>query len=466
MKTYNAVTFMVVPFMLSKEINIQDSKIWTPDRIFEGQKSDNFKKGTVFPYIQRIFETATTDNNDFQLYTLRQSYSSSILDNKLFLHTDNDQRIIPFRFTNAHDSFYSPKLLISVSTDVGILVIPIQINPPTKKVEFFGTEIEELHELIRYLRVTWIPSIYSSNQEKPISVNEIIKDLMIDFDNNYTRFNNEYALHFSFFIADTDSFNTDLEKMFVNITKCKEQIDAPVLNSFEIMQPLKKLYMVSSTEGTTIMAVGNIGKTPYVRFFENELTEIFIWIFLLITLQRYCLIRMVAELTKLRDEIELKTSLKSNNRMMNIKTKIQYVFGSQDKMVDKLRQLIKKFSMLRINTGYYVISEDSACNDFYQLCSKSAGIFRLNEEIEKKTEILNEYLSQQSENRKEMMDWQLSILLAILTVTSASADTLDLIEKLKLLSPPDRKYYIFGFVFVLSAILYLFVIIIRALRKR
>lgn len=472
MKTYNTVTFLVVPFMLSKETNIQDSKIWAPDGMFEGQKSDSFKKGTVFPYIQQIFETANTDNYDFQLYTLRQDYSLPVLETKLFLHTDSDQNIIPFKFANARDSFYSPKLLISLSAKVGILVIPIQINPPTNKTDFFCIGIEELHEFIRYARTTWIPSIHGENLGKPITVSDIIKDLMADFGNKYTRFNEKYALHFTFFIADTDKSTENLDKQFINITKCREQIDAPLASRDEgnKIQPLKNLYMTSSTEGTTIMAVGNITKNPYIRFFENELTEIYIWLFLLITLQRYCLIKMVSELTKLRDEIESKTSLKNSGRMMAIKAffhiLISVFFGNRDKIADELRQLIKKFSMLRINTSYHVISEDSACNDFYQLCSKSAGISELNKELEKKTKTLNEYLAQQAESRKEMMDWQLSILLAILTVTSASNDMLDLIKKLKVLDPEDRRYIILGIVFVIATISYILVIIVRTLRKK
>lgn len=114
---------------------------------------------------------------------------------------------------------------------------------------------------------------------------------------------------------------------------------------------------------------------------------------------------------------------------------------------DTLRSLIQT----RVNAQFYTISDvlDNLNNYYKHLC-QSYQLEPLYDEAEKKTAMVNTFLSQIHEANNELADqqqnrqnWFLSIILAILTVTSASNDILDFSTKVETIES-GSVWYVWG----------------------
>lgn len=137
--------------------------------------------------------------------------------------------------------------------------------------------------------------------------------------------------------------------------------------------------------------------------------------------------------------------------------------GKSKSKIDMLalqRDQIKAVSLIRIENYFSHISEYSLYNDFYQMCSNANGITKLYEEIEQKMAMLSTYLTQQSDDRHEKAEWQLSIILAILTVTSATNDITQLSKGI--LGQP--WLFIVGLTFAVAIFFYIFRAIFKNMR--
>lgn len=120
--------------------------------------------------------------------------------------------------------------------------------------------------------------------------------------------------------------------------------------------------------------------------------------------------------------------------------------GTQD-IRDTLRSLI----MTRVNSQFFKISEEiDNLNNYYSHLCDSYQLAPIYEEAEKKIAMINTFLGQIHEANNELADqqqnrqnWFLSIVLAILTVTSASNDILDFSTKVETLES-GSVWYVWG----------------------
>lgn len=124
------------------------------------------------------------------------------------------------------------------------------------------------------------------------------------------------------------------------------------------------------------------------------------------------------------------------------------------------REQVKTASLIRIENYFSHISEYSLYNEFYQMCSKAYGITMLYTEIEQKMSMLNTYLTQQSDDRHERAEWLLSIIMAILTVTSATND----ISQLSSGVVKQPWLFIMGLSFAVVIFFYIFRAIFKNMR--
>ena len=91
-------------------------------------------------------------------------------------------------------------------------------------------------------------------------------------------------------------------------------------------------------------------------------------------------------------------------------------------------------------------------------------IDKLYSEIDNKVKNLDSYLTQLSDGNKERADWHLSIILATLTVMSASNDGIQIIDRI---NNPDHKYpwlYIAGLIVAIFFVAYLIYTIFKTRR--
>ena len=141
------------------------------------------------------------------------------------------------------------------------------------------------------------------------------------------------------------------------------------------------------------------------------------------------------------------------NSLMNMLCSIQNIDlnnTSEDSTKD-IRDTLRNLIQTRVNSQFFTISEQvDNLNNYYSHLCQSYQLAPLYEEAEKKIEMVNTFLGQVHEANNELADqqqnrqnWFLSIVLAILTVTSASNDILDFSTKVETIKT-GSVWYIWG----------------------
>lgn len=149
-------------------------------------------------------------------------------------------------------------------------------------------------------------------------------------------------------------------------------------------------------------------------------------------------------------ELMVKTQ---KNSLMNMLCEIQDIDlnDTGEQGTSDMRNTLKSLIQTRVNAQFYTISDvlDNLNNYYKHLC-QSYQLEPLYDEAEKKTAMVNTFLNQIHEANNELADrqqnrqnWFLSIILAILTVTSASNDILDFSTKVETIES-GSIWYVWG----------------------
>ena len=149
-------------------------------------------------------------------------------------------------------------------------------------------------------------------------------------------------------------------------------------------------------------------------------------------------------------ELMVKTQ---KNSLMNMLCAIQDIDlnDTGEQGTADTRDTLKSLILTRVNAQFYTISDvlDNLNNYYKHLC-QSYQLEPLYDEAEKKTAMVNTFLNQIHEANNELADqqqnrqnWFLSIILAILTVTSASNDILDFSTKVETIES-GSIWYVWG----------------------
>ena len=116
--------------------------------------------------------------------------------------------------------------------------------------------------------------------------------------------------------------------------------------------------------------------------------------------------------------------------------------GDTDQTLVRVRRAVRHMSELTVNNRFSTISDYTHHNAFYHQCCDVLGIDTLHAEVEQKLDTLNDLVEQLSTEKKEQIDaskefWQaaLAIILAVLTVFSATNDGIEMLNKLGM---PER----------------------------
>lgn len=284
---------------------------------------------------------------------------------------------------------------------------------------------------------------------------ELTERLMNEFSHDsYQRFN-PFRMHpFTYLRLNQSQFTPDVFDDFIRIVNVQNRnyqvMSDNNKNLYE--QTFRNIYMGSSTEGGGIMTllpesatdiklqnnkeyekekniVENDEDTPYdfiKNFHNSSLSQGYIWIYLMVFVQRCTLLEIEKELSR----------FDFNDNLL----------GNEDNTPQKreqLRRLIKRMAQNEINTFFVDISDHTHHNKFYKLCSRNLMIKEYFTDVQRKTRTLKEYLSQLTDQRNEEMVARSEKITRVITIAgivfalfSGLNDAFDLLgnEKLSLSS--------------------------------
>jgi len=141
------------------------------------------------------------------------------------------------------------------------------------------------------------------------------------------------------------------------------------------------------------------------------------------------------------------------NSLMNMLCAIQSIDlnNNGEESTNDIRETLRNLIQTRVNSQFFTISDQiDNINNYYSHLCQSYQLAPLYEEAEKKIAMINTFLGQVHEANNELADqqqnrqnWFLSIVLAILTVTSASNDILEFSTKVETLES-GSVWYVWG----------------------
>lgn len=253
---------------------------------------------------------------------------------------------------------------------------------------------------------------------------ELTERLMDEFGHDsYCRFN-PYRLHpFTYLRLNQNLFTPIVLDDFIRIINVQNRnyqvLSENSKNLYE--QTFRNIYMGSSTEGGGIMTLlpeHEVAKTgtkrdkaietendedqPYEfikNFHNSSLSQGYIWIYLMVFVQRCTLLGVEKELSRFNFD--------------------ENYYNNEDNTPQKreqLRILIKRMTQNEINTYFVDISDHTHHNKFYRLCSRNLQIEEYFTDVRRKTRTLKEYLSQLMDQRNEEMIARSEKITRIITI--------------------------------------------------
>lgn len=457
----NPYSYLIVPFAIHKDginkfralidkyVGVQDSLIqeenatWIPGRVIKRRyKGQLYRDNMVYPHFSRIFEAFACNDksglrmppNDCYVFALNRFGDEECFDKPLLF--DIGTGCFEFGIFNNKHSFDAVKMVVNTNSSVGLLIIPVSSN----------ISFDEYKKFIGSLRKISSPSIITKDtKETPWSIQNKLEKWMEEF-KGYYHFFCEEALHLTYLVQEGNSIDDHLRQQLLNMVK--NQNVKTLANSIEpnLIEVQNQLVICSSLEGISILTMSGNGILDidgFKKYYGTEQAERYI-ITMSVIMQRYALISMIDQVTELGEHIRQKDTQK------------RY---AKENFLNTLREQVKAVSLIRIKNYFSEVSNHVLYNEFYQMCCSSFGINNLYQEIEQKMSMLNTYLTQQSDEKREKAEWQLSIILAILTVTSATNDIV------QLASVGDKIKQPWLFIIGLSFAIGVFIFIFRAIFK-
>ena len=505
----NPYTFLIIPFNITKgrEENFfqastkamhdenfseknpsQETRTWIPGRILKKGSKILYRESNIYPHIRPLFEAFLCNetngdmfpNGDFHVFSLNKYDRSDMFDRPLYFKDEEENSIfndkIKFAIFNNKDSIDSVKMIINRNTYIGLIIIPVSAR----------LSFEDYQKFVCLIRKITFPGLKTKEDTKPWSLMDKISEWMHDFEGQYSLISDE-AIHLTCLVHEGSEITDELRQQTQRMVG-HGNIISSTNNKDSFVEVNRQLYICSSAEGTTILTVKeNITDgDSFKKYYSIEQTERYIF-FLSIVMQRYALINLVHQLKDLGGSIKVCVKRESPKELF-IRV-MRYLFHPWNSLkkygvqcvntmehvhwwwkghrrkrpLDVLREQIKSVSLIRIENYFTQVSAFTLYNDFFLMCCNSFGIIQLYGEIEQKMSILNSYLTQQSDEKHEQAELKLSIILAILTVTSATNDIVQLAKVGESIKQP--WLFIIGFTFAVTIFIFIFRTILKNMRN-
>lgn len=382
----------------------------------------------------------------------------------LFVYDKEEKKQIVFNIPGENRDFNSPKLVIFPLARIGILMFCFRLNSINctsdallklnyllhkiggKQDAICTTDISglqnEISVLIRTLEssasteekknlkkvlnykqktLEGICNLFSNNNAEKWTITELIHFLLDNFvcsenpaiDDFVVLFNNTRIHLFTYYQlknvdlsnpANLDEVRLDLARI-IRCQNHKYKLDIEDVNISELYtKSFQNIYFGSSVEGGGIMTILTDEKSDFLQnFHKHSFSKRYIWIYLMVLMQRYTLLYLINELTSVDDD-NLNVSLV------------------------KLKKEVEHLSAVKVNTYFTDVSDFTQHNLFYRFCMRNLHIPEHFKEIDEKMAVLNAAIRHKEKEKEEIRENRLALILAILAIASASKDGSDLFK--------------------------------------
>lgn len=226
------------------------------------------------------------------------------------------------------------------------------------------------------------------------TMRQLLESLMADFNGKYVRAD-DFRLHVFTYIqvGRIEKYTNDYLDDFSRIIRCQDQdyLVLPTSSGHNVYEPLfKNVYIGSTVEGGGVMTIQQGPGDDFMKSFANgPLTHSYLWVYLLVLMQRHTLLRMSQELAE------------------------EYGYSGHDlnSRMDRLRQLTRKMSKTKINTYFTDVSDHSHLNALYLFCCQNLSVDRYFADVDNKLATLKETLEQLHDEQTELFDKQQNMIL-------------------------------------------------------
>lgn len=428
--------------------------------------SDFYRSSASYSFLHQLFHPFVTDNpNDLindECCVLRYKGIDEFDEPLSYIAPREDRDPITFGIFNNPNSFDALKLILNLKAMVGLLVIPTSSNVAANQ---YGNMLYELH--VTSLRCIVNRDFWKEDK----SINDLIDKWMSDFEGWYHQFNEEYAHHLTYVSVNPDTSDADCRLWTSSITTCSHNKYSKGMSSCQIEVYPPRVYIGVATQGMTIMTLLPDNPTNrQIQYYHREHTEHYM-LYMMCLMQRYALLKVIADLSTIDNPSRPKSWIIHKWEWMAKRVKSSFrknrLFEkshvSMNRRLKRVRELTKVISITQIKNNFNSISDFPEYNMFYKMCCDALGIKALYEETEKKMKRVDAYLTQVSDENKERADWMLSLILAFLTVFSATKDIKDLTEEVITKDPPMLYYIVAAFAII--PVMLLFYTIIKTFRR-
>lgn len=427
-----------------------------------------YRETSCYSFLHQLYKPFVTNDKDEKLSkeccVLRYK-GTDLFDIPLsFTDPFDETKKTDFALFNNQNSFDSVRLILNLVSNVGLLMIPTSalIN------------VGEYSDFLSVLHVTSLPCISKKGESKKRnwSLNDFISDIMEDFKGLYYVFNKEYAHHLTYVSVDPETPDEVRRTLLSDITSCVHSKNNRGLTDINITSLPCQIHLAIAYQGLTIMTqIPDNPSEEQLFFYRREHTERYM-LYIMCLLQRYTLLKIVNDLALIDeknydDRCGIYNIFEKCNKIIPKKLRTHNLLTlfklSERKYLKKVREQSKIISITKIKNSFCNISDFPEYNKFYSMCCDSLGINALYDDVSKKMERLDAYLTQKSDENKERADWMLSLILSVLTVFSTTNDIMQLTQNIITREVP-KLYYIMA-VLAFIPIVLLFYTIIKTFRR-
>lgn len=339
-----------------------------------------------------------------------------------------EKKDIAFKFVNKETELLSTKLMVNTFAGVGLLLLTLQLGDDAMTVERLMELNYTIHKVDRqcpaiipaidletahpkqvedYRRVT--AALHEGGEALRWDMNNLMAFLLSDVAGTYTPFNVTRLHVFTYYrVAQADA-GEECDHNFLRIVRSENGNYEPNFSQTEelILRPFSNICMGAGVEGGAIMTLSTdedddptTGSNHIRNFATSSLSKRYLWIYVMTVLQRLTLLRMSAELTTIDP------------------------MAQEDSSLTKLQSLLERMATLKVTTYFTDISDYTQHNDYYTYCVERLKVKANFDEVDEKMELLRTTITNRKTEREEAKNDRLTIILAILTVASATCDSL------------------------------------------
>lgn len=461
MELRESYTWMMVPLCIDEaRWRVPEVGLWQPAEL-------KLETQVFYDYIEQWLlakanaanrQSLPQESQSYDIYTLRPSRKATADDSPeqqallgrlsawrgLVGTTWRQQRSgLAFRFLDKEQELMSVKLLVNRFSRNGLLLIPISLDNRHAEVtdlvtlNYYQDKIDRQAPLCvldadlqsldpraveKYRRMASGMSLrYDEATGPQWTMNDLIGFLLSDFGDGCRLFNRTRLHLFTYlrvpreqWYADGAAGSRQGKADFVRLVRSQNTTYNPPQRRLDdedlLLQTFDNVYVGASVEGGAMLVLSNPeddekgSSTFFHNFATANLSKRYLWIYLMVVLQRHALLQMIGELSDI------------NRRQ------------ADERSLDQLEALLERLAMVKTCTYYTNVSDYTQHNDFYKYCARQMHIEEQYDEISEKMRLLETVVEGKKAEADDVRGHRLEIILAVLTIISGTCDLLSVLD--------------------------------------